>query len=466
MDRRTLLQMFGTGATAQLIAACSGGGSSQSPQITPQITTPTPTQPPRILIIGAGMAGLKAALDLTAQGYDVTVLEARDRMGGRTWTETGLGAPIDMGASWIHGISGNPIYQLAQSIGSETLDWDYGAGQRFDVSGAASALTDAQISHAESRLESALSAVAVQDPSASVQAVVDRAAANGAFNGLTQAQADYIVWDTIESGFAKDVRELSIQALQEGEEVVGGDVVLQKGYVSLVDHVSSGLTIRLNESVSDIDYASDTVRVTTQNGTFEADHVVVTVPLGVLKQNAIRFTPALPQVKQSAIDALEMGLLNKIYLLFPTAFWSDGPNFSRVAPTKGDHGYFLELPNSTGLPILACLLTGAFAIAQEAKSDTELVSEAMDALRSMFGSAIPDPTDFRLTRWMQDPYAYGSYSAMAVGATPAMRNDLRASVSDKLFFAGEATQSDFPSTVHGAYLSGEAAAQSVVATVG
>jgi len=74
-----------------------------------------------VIVIGAGIAGLAAARDLSIDGYDVLVLEARNRIGGRIWTSRDLGVPADLGASWIHGFEDNPISRLAKRYGIEIL---------------------------------------------------------------------------------------------------------------------------------------------------------------------------------------------------------------------------------------------------------------------------------------------------------------------------------------------------------
>ncbi|MFM8394870.1 MAG: FAD-dependent oxidoreductase, partial [Acidobacteriota bacterium] len=94
--------------------------------------------------------------------------------------------------------------------------------------------------------------------------------------------------------------------------------------------------------------------------------------------------------------------------------------------------------------------------------DTEIVGSAMATLRIMFGENIPDPVDYQITRWASDPYAMGSYSFNAVGSVPLMRTELARSVSNRLFFAGEASDRSYFGTAHGAYLSGLRAAGEVM----
>lgn len=111
--------------------------------------------------------------------------------------------------------------------------------------------------------------------------------------------------------------------------------------------------------------------------------------------------------------------------------------------------------------ILGALVGSNFAVNIEQSSDAAIVSEAMTAIRTMFGGSVPEPTDFLITRWMQDEFAFGSYSELFVGARPSMRIDLARSIEDRIFFAGEATSGDFPSTTQGAYISGKRAASRV-----
>ncbi len=79
----------------------------------------------RIIVVGGGIAGLAAARDLHDAGYDVVVLEAKDHLGGRVWTDRSTGKALDMGASWIHGVKKNPISRLAEELGLRREPTDY-----------------------------------------------------------------------------------------------------------------------------------------------------------------------------------------------------------------------------------------------------------------------------------------------------------------------------------------------------
>ncbi|MFK8020407.1 MAG: FAD-dependent oxidoreductase [Pseudomonadales bacterium] len=100
-------------SSALLVVGCSSGSdilSEANPGITIAPTANT------VLVIGAGMAGLTAAKELHNAGHDVRVLEARQRIGGRTHTSTEFGPPLDLGAAWLHGVDNNPLFDVAQSL--------------------------------------------------------------------------------------------------------------------------------------------------------------------------------------------------------------------------------------------------------------------------------------------------------------------------------------------------------------
>ncbi len=200
---------------------------------------------------------------------------------------------------------------------------------------------------------------------------------------------------------------------------------------------------------------------------FLADAVVITLPLGVLKSAAVIFSPPLPKSKLTAINRLGMGVLNKVVLKFPQAFWSQDYDIIGYASEKDkDFSVFLNLNRYISVPVLVALTGGSFARSLEALSEVEIEKRVMKVLRRMYGDGIPAPEVVIATRWVSDSFACGSYSNMPVNAKASDRDTLAAPVENRLFFAGEATSQQYPSTVHGAYLSGLREAERILTEFG
>lgn len=231
------------------------------------------------------------------------------------------------------------------------------------------------------------------------------------------------------------------------------------GYDAVARALADGLDVRLGAVVSRVEWGDDGVRVHTSAGVLAAAHAIVTLPLGVLKSGAVTFSPDLPAVNRQAVERLGMGLMNKVWLTFPRRFWGDADWINRAVDPVGRFTQFFAPRTAT--PMLVGFHTGAHARDLERRSDDETVAGALAALRATYGADVPAPVETHVTRWSADPFARGAYSFVAAGATPADRVALATPLGRAVFFAGEATHTGYPSTVHGAYLSGVAAAKAV-----
>ena len=266
----------------------------------------------------------------------------------------------------------------------------------------------------------------------------------------------------------------------EGEhaQVIGGYQQVPRALWRFPDK----LDVRTNKPVSQVRYDlgdnGGKAIVTCEDGdVIEADKVVVTVPLGVLKQQSIQFVPALPEWKQAAISRLGFGLLNKIVLVFDEPFWDvDRDMFGLLREPRSGNGFdqddyrrgrgqfylFWNCVRTSGLPVLIALMAGDSAHEAETSSDRELVSSCVAQLRKVFGHCqVPTPLETIVTRWGADRFARGTYSFVAAEAEPHDYDVLAKSLGN-LYFAGEATCGSHPATVHGAYLSGLRAASEVL----
>jgi len=209
----------------------------------------------------------------------------------------------------------------------------------------------------------------------------------------------------------------------------------------------------------------------------EANHVIVTVPLGVLKAGCIDFIPKLPQDKQDAIDKLGMGLLNKCTMLWnedDVLPWpSDKEWIERIIvdPQEGRQGRWTEFYSppihnciDRPAPILYAYSSGQAAqCAEEEYSNEETKQEVLSNLKSIFGSSyVPEPEEVLLSRWGEDEFSMGAYSYQRVGSTLDHRRDLGRPLNHRLYFAGEATHPRQFATTQGALLSGIHVAKTII----
>lgn len=424
----------------------------------------------RILVIGAGLAGLAAARELKRHGHEVLVLEARERLGGRIWTSRKWpDIPLDFGASWIHGVEGNPITELADEINASRMVTSYDRSVTYNTNGRLLSESEEALKKSiEKRVIGALRKAQHLGEDRSIRqamAALERALKNSpqATHGTRFLNA--YLSATIEQEYAGSASHLSAQWYDSTEAFGGEDALFAQGFGVITDFLAQGLEVKLAQVVKAIDWQQADVKVITQSGEYIADKVVVTLPLGVLQNNAVQFTPALPSDKRNAIAKLGMGVLNKCYLRFARAFWPHDVDWFEYIPAK--HGEWIEwvsLQRVAQMPVLLGFNAADYGREIEALTDVQIVASAMQTLKTIFGRDIPQPLDYQITRWASDPFARGSYSYNAVGSTPAMRTALAAPLDQRVFFAGEATNKAYFGTAHGAYLSGLRAAKEILAT--
>ncbi|QEN13230.1 flavin monoamine oxidase family protein [Mycolicibacterium sp. ELW1] len=437
VGRRGFLLGFGALAATPLLPACGDANEKDRDHI---------------VVIGAGFSGLAAARKLTDAGLRVTVLEARDRIGGRTRTDTSLGVPIDIGASWIHGTESNPLTKLARDVGATTVPTDF---EDFVL------LEDHRLVGKEAAAASAEDwhRIARELDDRSGDASATESVADGLI-GIANLDDPLVAWNVtsrIAGEYAADPAQMSLRWLGSEGQFAGPDVILPGGYTQLSQYLAKGLDIRLGTEVTRIAHGGDQVRIDTAQGTVTADRVIVTVPLGVLKAGAIAFDPPLPDAKLGAIKRLGFGLLNKVVVAFDAPFW---PESTPMIGLVGDNQPVTDLVNGlvfAGKPLLVGLRGGQAAWSRESMSDSDAVKELITAIDA------PNPAGSIVTKWGTDRYARGSYSFIAVGSSPDDMHALGEPVGGRLMFAGEATDPEWFGTVHGAYLSGLREADRVLA---
>lgn len=428
---------------------------------------------PSVIVIGGGISGIAAARMLQNASFKVILLESQDRIGGRICTDYSFGCPVDMGASWLHGVCNeNPLSQVISRLGltlyrtsgedSVLYDHDLESYALFNING---------------RQVPQSMVIEVGDTFKKILEEMDKVR-NEHRDDMSVRQAISIVLDMhpelrqgglayevlqwyicrMEAWFAADADMISLKAWDQEKVLSGGHGLMVQGYDPVIKSLSKDLDIRLNHRVKRIVNAYKRVVVKVEDGrNFVADAAIITVPLGVLKANLIEFEPKLPQWKRSAISDLGVGNENKIALQFDNVFWPNVEYLGVVAPTTYYCGYFLNLHKATGHPVLVYMAAGALAYDLEKLSDEAAANFVMLQLKRMFPDA-SEPVQYLVSRWGSDPNILGCYSYDAVGNSDDIYDRLREPLGN-LFFGGEAVSLDHQGSVHGAYSAGIMAAE-------
>ncbi|MFE5410669.1 flavin monoamine oxidase family protein [Microbacterium sp. NPDC056569] len=424
------------------------------------------------IVVGAGVAGLTAARLLTRAGRRVVVLEARDRVGGRVSTDRHFhGLVTDMGASWIHGITGSPVAAAAEAFGMRTVEFTVGGyqpdsrpiayygpdGRRLTDAAARAHIADIHDVDATLR-----EVVAASAPDASYRDVTEAAlAAQGWDADRTQRVREYLEHRS-EEQYGAWIEDLAAHGLDD-DSIDGDEVVFPDGYDRLPRRLAEGLDIRLIHVVTDVQWSPEGVLITTDHGLFAADTAIVTVPVGVLQSEGFVIEPPLPEPVAGALSRLTMNAFEKVFLRFPAKFWDDGVYAIRQQGPQSRwwHSWY-DLTALDGAPTLLTFAAGPAAVATRDWAEEEIVESVLVQLRRLYGDAVEPPTHVHVTDWQDDPWSHGSYAYMTVGSTTADHDDLATPIGGVLHLAGEATWTDDPATVPAAMYSGHRAASRVL----
>ncbi|OMC39644.1 NAD(P)/FAD-dependent oxidoreductase [Mycobacterium sp. IS-1264] len=445
MSRREFLAATTSVVGGTLAAACASDAPSP-----PDTRSDTRSDTNSVLIVGAGMAGLSAARSLADAGWPVRVIEARDRIGGRVYTNRNWGAPLEMGASWIHGTTNNPLTELARRAQAQHVPTDYHGWAKLAVDPRLPPL-DYHPRHWRAFVDQARDDV----DGGSLGTAVHAAAAD--LSESERAQLAFFVATEIEDEYAAGADQLSAKTFDKGDYCSGDQDVVTTGYDALPRLLADGLQIRLNSPVTAIVRRDRSVVVRTKDRSFEGPAAIVTVPLGVLKSGAITFDPRLPDGHAHAIDALGFGVLSKSYFRFSRRTWdAENAFYLYLGTDPGAWAQWFTLPSSSG-PIVLAFNAGDRGRAVESSSPTDLMAGALPVARQLFGDDV-SPVDVATSAWSADPYARGAYSFHAPGSGLDDRRQLQEPIGDRLYLAGEAVGVNNPSTVTGAVFSGRYAA--------
>jgi monoamine oxidase len=385
-------------------------------------------------VIGAGLAGLVAADELASAGREVTVLEARDRVGGRTWSRRlANGATIEMGAEFV--LPGNTeVVALAERLGLGLWEKGMRYGRRDPRDGVP--VEPAALAAAVTDLGRALGAL---DGAPTVRELLDSLPIDPAAREAMLARAEISSAASADEAPATALATLAHVDDQPSPSIAGGNQVLS---LALADDV------RLGDPVARVDWDEDAVALTTEGGhRAEADACVVAVPASVISR--IEISPALPEQKRAAFDAVRYGHAAKLFVPLaepaePSAVMSVPERYWCWTAT-GDGG--------SPMPVVSCFAGSAAAL--ERLEVAAGPGRWLESLAELRPDLALEPAGAVLSIWDDDPWIGGAYSI-------APRPEVTAGLIEPLgplAFAGEHTAGEYHALMEGAIRSGRRAAR-------
>jgi monoamine oxidase len=419
----------------------------------------------RYAVIGAGAAGISAARDLQRGGHEVVVFEARDRPGGRAWTDYSL-APhgVELGAEFIHGDNVS-TWDWVREFEAPTTGEAHRYEMWFHLAGKLLATPEAR-QHFGAEAVFALGRLTERWQSAGrEEATVDRIFELWPEISDKPLNADgrALIENYAAMMTASDVSTLGTHSYDASRPVNRGleNWRLLDGYTRLMQQAAAGLDIRYRAAVRRIRWDDTSVAVTAGGAEERFDGGVVTLPLGVLKRGTVEFDPPLPPAKQDAIQRLNAGSISKVVLKFDRVYWPENLTFIFThldtqlwwRPGQGQ---------AREEPVITAFFGGSAAAALEQVTQEEAAEHAVAQLSDVLGESLGGKlVDSRYKPWGADEYTLMGYSSMPPGGA-GLREAL-AAPAGALHFAGEAASLTHAATVDGAIDSGRVAASELMA---
>ena len=417
-----------------------------------------------VVVIGAGASGIAASEQLLANGFKVVLIEARDRMGGRASTQLVGSVPFDAGASWLTESQVNYLRTTAESSGAKLYPTDFNrALVQYKGVNVPVDLTEFMTA-VERRLILPYIKSHIQEFFGLRKTLPSMASMLDPLLKKYGAQAAY-AREIITANEATNLDRTSIATLLNGHDLTGDngwnplpmdDVMIDGGMQGFVVSLAKKVKPSLGEAVQAVIRTESGITVQTTRRRLDADALIMTVPLGLLKAGIIKFDPALPTQHRAAIDRLGFGILKKTCLVYPESSWvrenhlvglHDSPYFN----------FIVNVAAIAGQPMIMALSAGDKQIAADSLSIDELASELHSNVRTTLGSDVPDPIDNSTTDWGNDPYALGSYSHSSLDTLGNEAEILQRPIAGRILLAGEAL-SDRNGYVDGAWNDGQRAA--------
>ncbi|WP_051973169.1 FAD-dependent oxidoreductase [Cryobacterium sp. MLB-32] len=336
----------------------------------------------RITVIGAGIAGLTAATQLRSAGFTVIVVEARDRVGGRIDTMTkDWPMPIELGPSFIHNTTVNTLDDEFATLGVSTLPFSR-VPEAYTRTGEVVPINPV----GAEAVAAALAWAGGQPQDVSVERALVDSGENQLSDSLNDqglSESDWLEYEIstrlkMDSGSTPS-QESAWYATAPG--TTDDDHLVVGGYANLLKADAEGLDVTMSSVVTFIAYTDSGVSLRLGAGeALSADRVIVTVPLGVLKDGAVEFSPALPFAHRGAIAALGMGVLDKIWLRFDEPFWDTTAPLWTVVGTDSDFPVWVNMLPITGEPVLMGMVAAENAVRLSEVSDEAFLASALRSL--------------------------------------------------------------------------------------
>jgi monoamine oxidase len=406
------------------------------------------------IIIGAGAAGLAAARRLQDRGASYRLLEAKPHAGGRATTdEATLGAPIDLGAHWLHSPALNPLTPLADRYMFHVKQ----GAEDFQVARDGAILSGTERDECFAYVDACFATIAENAEAGHDCPVSELFPLPGRWHGFFEANFIAKQGVTPAQSSAQDFARYVWE---------GDDWPVLDGLGALVARHAVGIAVELDTPATRIGWDGKAgIAVETPRGKIEARSAIITVSTGVLAREAIRFSPSLPDWKRQAISDLPMGSCNKVVLGFTHNPFGDLDSVMLMPDLGPDQSLEFVL-REDGRDVVTAMLNGPFARTLASEGPRAMADYALAQLVAVFGSQVRACVADRVVfaDWDHDPWIAGCYAAARPGRHPA-RAELARPIENRLFFAGEATHPCYMGDVHGAHLSGEAAAAAVLAVL-
>ena len=371
-----------------------------------------------VLIIGGGIAGLTAGYELQKAGHKVTILEASHRAGGRVWTIRDWGDyPIDVGATFIHGVEGNPLTELAKQFNEPLIKVDYSKMAVYDKFGKKISLKSMK---STKKIYRKLREYTMQhrdslNKDQSLQYVMEKGVSKLNIDLTEEEQSGltwHFFWEIVQDQIAY-LKDLSTIEYDASTAFPGHDYLLANGMQSLTDKLAKQLNIITDCTVNSITTKGSPLRVECagSGSEFKASNVIVAVPLGVMQQSSIRFNPPLPKWKRRSIHRLGCSSAIKFALKFDSQFWESDVQFigklGSLNSTIFGEGAHMEFINMNafhpGSNVLVLEVDVDHADWMTAQPAADRLDSIMTSLRQIYGNDIPNPVDVKTANFVSSP---------------------------------------------------------------